>query len=54
MSYYNISHEYQNLTGALHYLTFTRLDIAYVIQKMCLFMHDPCMQHMTALKRIIR
>lgn len=29
------------LVGALQYLTFTRLDISYAIQQVCLFMHDP-------------
>jgi hypothetical protein len=38
----------------LQYLPFTRPDIAYVIQQVCLFMHDPRTEHMTALKRIIR
>jgi hypothetical protein len=51
--YHNPS-EYQSLAGALQYLTFTRPDIAYVVQQVRLFMHDPRTQHMTALKRIIR
>jgi len=46
---------YQNsLAGALEYLTFTVPDITYVVQQVYQFMHDPCTQHMTALKRIIR
>ncbi|XP_071694681.1 uncharacterized mitochondrial protein AtMg00810-like [Rutidosis leptorrhynchoides] len=32
---------YQSLVGALHYLTFTRPDISYAVQQICLFMHDP-------------
>lgn len=32
---------YQCLAGALQYLTFTRPDIAYAVQQVCLFMHDP-------------
>lgn len=32
---------YQKLTGALRYLTFTRPDIYFVLQQICLFMHDP-------------
>jgi hypothetical protein len=51
--YHNPS-EYRSLAGALQYLTFTRPDIAYAVQQVCLFMHDPRTQHMTALKRIIR
>jgi len=46
--------EYRSLAGALQYLTFTRPDITYVFQPVCLFMHDPRTQNMTALKRIIR
>jgi hypothetical protein len=32
---------YRSLAGALQYATLTRLDIAYVIQQLCLHMHDP-------------
>lgn len=42
------------LAGVLQYLTFTRPNIFYVVQQVCLFMHDPKTQHMIALKRIIR
>lgn len=45
---------YRSLAGALQYLTFTRPDISYVVQQVCLFMHDPREQHFQALKRIIR
>ncbi|XP_071699487.1 uncharacterized mitochondrial protein AtMg00810-like [Rutidosis leptorrhynchoides] len=45
---------YRSLAGALQYLTFTRPDISYAVQQICLFMHDPREQHMHALKRIIR
>ncbi|XP_071704226.1 uncharacterized mitochondrial protein AtMg00810-like [Rutidosis leptorrhynchoides] len=45
---------YRSLAGALQYLTFTRPDISYVVQQICLFMHDPREQYMHALKRIIR
>ncbi|XP_071741081.1 uncharacterized mitochondrial protein AtMg00810-like [Rutidosis leptorrhynchoides] len=43
-----------SLMGALQYLTFTRLDITYVVQQVCLHMHDPREMHMNAIKRIIR
>ncbi|XP_026429121.1 uncharacterized protein LOC113325107 [Papaver somniferum] len=43
-----------SLDGALQYLTFTRPDISYAVQQVCLFMHDPREPHMQALKRIIR
>ncbi|XP_021771491.1 uncharacterized protein LOC110735610 [Chenopodium quinoa] len=40
--------------GALQYLTFTRPDIVYAVQQVCLFMHDPRQAHYDALKRILR
>ncbi|GKD39955.1 ribonuclease H-like domain-containing protein [Tanacetum coccineum] len=44
---------YRSLAGVLQYLTFTRPDISYVVQQICLYMHDPCNPHFTALKRIL-
>ncbi|GJY45974.1 ribonuclease H-like domain-containing protein [Tanacetum coccineum] len=32
---------FRSLAGALQYLAFTRPDLSYAIQKICLFMHDP-------------
>ncbi|XP_060181976.1 uncharacterized mitochondrial protein AtMg00810-like [Lycium barbarum] len=46
--------KYRQLAGALQYLTFTRPDISYAVQQVCLHMHDPCNEHMAALKRILR
>jgi hypothetical protein len=46
--------EYRSLAGALQYLTFTRPDIAYVVQQVCLHMHDMREQHLAAIKRILR
>ncbi|XP_071722951.1 uncharacterized mitochondrial protein AtMg00810-like [Rutidosis leptorrhynchoides] len=45
---------YRSLAGALQYLTFTRPDISYAVQQICLFMHDPCEQHLHALRRILQ
>ncbi|CAH9074864.1 unnamed protein product [Cuscuta europaea] len=45
---------YRSLAGALQYLTFTRPDISYAVQQICLFMHNPREPHLHALKRIIR
>ncbi|GJU77811.1 ribonuclease H-like domain-containing protein [Tanacetum coccineum] len=45
---------YRSLAGALQYLTFTRPDLSYVVQQVCLYMHDPRDPHFTALKRILR
>nr|GEV45210.1 ribonuclease H-like domain-containing protein [Tanacetum cinerariifolium] len=44
---------YHSLAGALQYLTFTRPDISYAVQQVCLFMHDPREPHFSALKRIL-
>jgi hypothetical protein len=41
---------YLNMASALQYMTFTRPDISYVVQQVCLHMHDPREPHMTALK----
>nr|GEV65606.1 putative polyprotein [Tanacetum cinerariifolium] len=45
---------YRSLADALQYLTFSRLDIAYAVQQVCLFVHDPREPHMDALKRILQ
>ncbi|GKB40903.1 ribonuclease H-like domain-containing protein [Tanacetum coccineum] len=45
---------YRSLAGSLQYLTFTRLDISYAVQQVCLYMHDPREPHFLALKRILR
>jgi hypothetical protein len=44
---------YRSLKGALQYLTFTRPDIAYAVQQVCLHMHDPREPHLSAVKRIL-
>ncbi|GJW81025.1 ribonuclease H-like domain-containing protein [Tanacetum coccineum] len=45
---------YQSIVSSLQYLTFTRPDISYVVQYVCLYMHDPQEPHFSALKRILR
>ncbi|XP_037496951.1 uncharacterized mitochondrial protein AtMg00810-like [Jatropha curcas] len=45
---------YRRLAGALQYLTFTRPDLSYAVQQICLHMHNPTTAHMSALKRILR
>ncbi|XP_071728659.1 uncharacterized mitochondrial protein AtMg00810-like [Rutidosis leptorrhynchoides] len=45
---------YRSLAGALQYLTFTRPDITYAVQQLCLSMHDPREPHFNALKRVLR
>jgi hypothetical protein len=44
---------YRSLTGALQYLIFSRPDITYTVQQVCLHMHTPREPHLTALKRIL-
>jgi len=45
--------QYRSLAGALQYLTLTRPNLAYVVQQVCLFMHDPREPHLAFLKRIL-
>jgi hypothetical protein len=46
--------DYRSLASALQYLTFTRPDISYAVQQVCLHMHDPRDSHLATLKRILR
>ncbi|GJR35128.1 ribonuclease H-like domain-containing protein [Tanacetum coccineum] len=45
---------YRSLAGGLQYLTFTHPDLSYVVQQVCLYMHDPREPHFASLKRILR
>jgi hypothetical protein len=45
---------YQGLAGALQYITFTRPDISYAVQQVCLHMHDLREPHYALIKRILR
>jgi hypothetical protein len=45
--------QFRSLVGALQYLTFTRPDISYVVQQVCLCLHDPWEPHLVVVKRIL-
>ena len=44
---------YRSLAGALQYLTFTRPDLTYAVQQVCLHMHDLRESHLAAVKRLL-
>lgn len=46
--------EYRSIIGALQYLSMTRPDIAYTVNKLTQFMQHPSSTHFTALKRLLR
>ena len=48
------STQYWSIVGALQYLTLTRPDLSFAINKVCQFLHKPTTVHWTAVKRIIR
>lgn len=46
--------QYRSVVGALQYLTLTRPDISYSVNKVCQFLHAPTIEHWTVVKRILR
>jgi histone deacetylase 1/2 len=48
------STKYRSIVGALQYLTLTRPDISYAVNKVCQYLHAPTTVYWTAAKRILR
>ena len=46
--------KYRSLVGALQYMTLTRTDISFAVNKVCQFLHAPTSAHWTAAKHILR
>ena len=48
------STKYRSMVGALQYVTLTRPDISFSVNKVCQYLNSPTTVHMTAVKRILR
>jgi histone deacetylase 1/2 len=48
------STNYKSIVGALQYITLTRPDIAFSVNKICQFLHAPTIVHWTAVKCILQ
>ncbi|CAM8900949.1 unnamed protein product [Rhodiola kirilowii] len=46
--------KYRSMVGGLQYLTLTRPDISFAVNKVCQYLSKPCDTHWEAVKRILR
>ncbi|KAK1630656.1 hypothetical protein QYE76_004971 [Lolium multiflorum] len=46
--------EYMSIVGGLQYLTITRPDLSYAVNRVCQYLHMPRDTHWSAVKRILR
>ena len=46
--------EYRRTVGAMQYLSLTRMDISFAVNKLSQIMHQPSMHHWFAVKRVLR
>lgn len=47
-------HLYRSIVGALKYVTITRPDISFAVNRVSQFMHSPTESHWVVVKRILR
>ncbi|XP_015168335.1 uncharacterized mitochondrial protein AtMg00810-like [Solanum tuberosum] len=47
------AHLYRSVVGALQYVTITRPEISYAVNRVCQFMQSPIITHWSAVKRIL-
>jgi hypothetical protein len=50
----NDATNFRSIIGGLQYLTLTQPDLAFVVNKVCQYLHTPTMVHLVVVKQIIR
>ncbi|KAA8521614.1 hypothetical protein F0562_012287 [Nyssa sinensis] len=45
---------YRSIIGSLQYLSFTKSDLAFIVSKVCQYMHSPRVPHWQSVKRILQ